>query len=314
MDAAAERREDADAPVAQLVAAALDEDRAVVGDDAGGRHLIGEVAQQVLGGLGVEIVVAHEALDRRRRRHGDQRAHELADGPAELERTADGVGLPERHLARFARGRRDEHAVVGDLLDAPGRRAEEEGLADAALEHHLFVELADARARAVLAGEEDTVQAAIGNRAAVGHGDAARTLTRGDHVLEPVPRQPRPQVGEVVRRIAARQHVEHALERAAGELGERRGAAHGVEEAIDRPLIERHHRDDLLRQDVERVARIPRALDLRLVHRARDGRARDQIAAELGHDDAAARLADRVARRGRCAACRSRPTAAPRSG
>ena len=226
----------------------------------------------------------------------DQRAHELAHGPAELERTAHGVGLPEGHLPRFARGRRDQHAVVADLFDAPARRAEEERLADAALEHHLLVELADASAGAVLAGEEDAVQSAIGNRPAVGHGDPARALTRGDHVLEPVPRQPRPQVGEVVRRIASRQHVEHALERAAGELGKRRGAAHGVEQAIDRPLIERHHRDDLLRQDVERVARIPRALDLRLVHRARDGRARDQVAAKLGHDDAAARLADRVAR------------------
>ena len=43
----------------------------------------------------------------------------------------------------------DEHAVVGDLLDAPGRGAEQERLAGPALEHHLLVELADpARRRA----------------------------------------------------------------------------------------------------------------------------------------------------------------------
>ena len=70
VDAAAERREDADAPVAELVAAALDEHRAVVGHDAGRRHLVGEVAKQILGGLGVEIVMADQALDGRRRRHG----------------------------------------------------------------------------------------------------------------------------------------------------------------------------------------------------------------------------------------------------
>ena len=142
--------------------------------------------------------MAHEALDGRRRGHRDQRAHELAHGPSELERPAHGVGLPERHLARLARGRRDEHAVVTDLLDAPARRAEEERLADAALEHHLLVELADACAGTVLAGEVDTIQSAIRNRPAVGDGDATRALTRGHDVLEPVPRQPRPQVGEVV--------------------------------------------------------------------------------------------------------------------
>ena len=36
MNAAAKRRQDADAPVAQLVAAALDQDRPIVGHDAGG--------------------------------------------------------------------------------------------------------------------------------------------------------------------------------------------------------------------------------------------------------------------------------------
>ena len=46
------------------------------------------------------------------------------------------------------------------------------------------------------------------------------------------------------------------------------------------------HRDDLLRQHVERIARIARGLDLALVHRARDGGAGHQIAAELRKDDA----------------------------
>ena len=51
------------------------------------------------------------------------------------------------------------------------------------------------------------------------------------------------------------------------------------------------HRDDLLREDVERIARIARRFHLPVVHRARDGRARDEIAAELRKDDA---FADRA--------------------
>ena len=46
--------------------------------------------------------------------------------------------------------------------------------------------------------------------------------------------------------------------------------------------LHRDHRDDLLREHVERIARVAARLDLRLVHRARDGGARDQVAAYFG--------------------------------
>ena len=59
-------------------------------------------------------------------------------------------------------------------------------------------------------------------------------------------------------------------------------------------VVYRDHGDDLLRQHVERVARVPRGFDARVVHGARDGGARDQVAAELGHDHAAARGANGV--------------------
>ena len=78
------------------------------------------------------------------------------------------------------------------------------------------------------------------------------------------------------------------------ELGERRGAADGGEERVDVPVVHRHHRDDLLREDVERVARVAARFDARLVHRPRDRRARDQVAAILRDDDAAAGRADGV--------------------
>ena len=79
------------------------------------------------------------------------------------------------------------------------------------------------------------------------------------------------------------------------ELGERRGAADRVEQLVDVPVVHRHHRDDLLREHVERIARIAGRLDARVVHRARDRGAGDQVAAELRHDDPAAGGADGVA-------------------
>ena len=55
--AAAERRQDADAPVADLVAEALDHDRAVGGDDAGRRRLLVQVGQEVVARPLVEVVL-----------------------------------------------------------------------------------------------------------------------------------------------------------------------------------------------------------------------------------------------------------------
>ena len=55
--AAAERREDADAPVADLVSEALDDDRPVGGDDAGRRLLLAEEGDEVARGALVEPVV-----------------------------------------------------------------------------------------------------------------------------------------------------------------------------------------------------------------------------------------------------------------
>ncbi len=211
MDAAAARRQHADAPVAELVAHPLDDDRPGVGYGAGGGKLVAEILEQVLGGARVEIVLARQSIDRGGRRQSLQQVvHQPADREAELERAAGAIALPERHLARLARRRRHQHAVVGDLLDAPRRGAEHERLAGAALEHHLLVELADARRAGTGADEEDAEQAAIGNRAAVGDRDALGAFARGDRAGDAVPGDARPQLGELVGRIAPRQHVEHA--------------------------------------------------------------------------------------------------------
>ena len=58
-----------------------------------------------------------------------KRSHHLADMAAELERTAGGIRLPERHLARLAGCGGNENPVVGDLFDPPARGTEEERFA-----------------------------------------------------------------------------------------------------------------------------------------------------------------------------------------
>ena len=128
----------------------------------------------------VEVVVALEHLEpcwsTAQRREG-------ADRLAELLRAPDAVALPERHRAGRAGRRRDDHAVAPDLLDAPRRGAEQEGLAGARLVDHLLVELADAPA----VGQRDGEQAAIGDRAGVGDRELARALAGADRARDPVP-------------------------------------------------------------------------------------------------------------------------------
>ena len=119
-------------------------------------------------------------------------------------------------------------------------------------------------------------------------------FTRGEPVVDSIPRQSRPQVGEVVRRISTRQHVENALENVAAQIGERRGPPEQGIEVVDIPVVHGDRGHDLLRQDVERVARVSAGFDPRLVHRAGDGGARDEIASKFRDDDPAAGSADRV--------------------
>jgi hypothetical protein len=183
VDAAAERREHAQAPVADLVAEALDHDRTVRGDDAGRVLLLAQELDEVAGGAAVEVVVALE--DGRFLLGGP--ARERADGLAELLRAPDPVALPERDRAREPGGGGDDHAVAGDLLDPPGARAEQERLPGARLVDHLLVELADAAA----VGERHGVHAAVGDRAGVGDRELACARAGLDRAVDPVPDDPR---------------------------------------------------------------------------------------------------------------------------
>jgi hypothetical protein len=136
---------------------------------------------------------------------------------------ADAFALPERHRPRHAGRRRDEHAVARDLLDPPGRRAEHDHLARARLVDHLLVELADA---AAAVDDEDAEEAAVGNRPRVRDRKPARALPPAHDAGRPVPDDARPELGELVRRVAAGEHVEHVLELCARQVCEWIRAAH----------------------------------------------------------------------------------------
>ena len=114
----------------------------------------------------------------------------------------------------------DDHPVAGDVLDPPRGRAEQERLAGPGLVDHLLVELADPPP----VGQMDAVESAVGDRARVGDRELARALAPADRARGPVPDQPRAQLGELLRRIAPVEHVEHVLELLAGEVGERLGS------------------------------------------------------------------------------------------
>lgn len=269
-------------PVTQLVAEPLDQHRPVVGQRAGGGLLLPQVRHQVAGRPVVQTAGAQ------RGQGGvvveaQQRPDPGTDGPPQLDRTAQLVALPERHPGRLAGSGGDQHPVGGDLLDPPGRRAEQEDVADPGLVDHLLVELADPGG-ALGPGQEDPEQSPVGDGATAGDGEALGTRPAGQHVGGPVPDQPGTQLGEGGRRVAAGEHVEHGVQRRVGQLGEGCGPADQHRQVAERPRFEGDHGDDLLGEHVERVARIVQLLDGTGRHPLRDHGAGEQVAPVLGKD------------------------------
>ena len=302
VDAAAERGQQAQPPVAQLVAEALDDDPPIGRQRARHLALVLEVHQQVVGRPLVEVMRLAQpgrCGSPARVAAGEvplQLADELPERPSELDRPADGVAVPERELAGNAGRRADRDAVVADLLDPPRARAERDDLADPALVDHLLVELADPPADLPrLADHEHAVQAAVRDRAAARDRHHARVAPAFDDVRHAVPHEARLELGELVARVGAGEHAEDAFEHVAAEGLVRRGAVDRRKEVVDVPAIHDRHRHDLLGEDVERVARKRRGFDRALVHAAGHDGGLEQVAAVLREDDALARGADLVA-------------------
>src|ERR1700729_142023 len=138
MHAAAVGREHTKAPVADLVAKALQHNRAVARQHLRSRLLLAQIIEQIGGRALVEVVIAHEQI-------GvlvDRPARERADRLAQLLGTTDAIALPKRHRARHPGSGGYDHAIAADLLDPPRRSAEQKDLPWPGLIDHLLVELA----------------------------------------------------------------------------------------------------------------------------------------------------------------------------
>ena len=290
----AERAEDADPPVADLVAEPLDHDRAVVGH----RHRWPAPARR-----------GTAARCSRRTRRASSRS---ASARQRLRRAAaprisrwnapsarpSSSGRPGRSpcqngiLPGCARRRRDDDALERDVLDAPRGRTEQERLARPALVHHLLVELADAGA----VGQEHAEQAAVGDGAAAGDGQPLRAVAGAQRVVDPIPHEARAQLAELLARVATGEQVEHVVQQLVADLGEARrtGGPSPRASATGQSPRDRDVGDDLLREHVERVAQEAGGLDLPVDHPPHDDRGLEQVAAVLRVERALARLADRV--------------------
>ncbi len=221
--------------------------------------------------------------------------------------------MPERHLPGLAGGGADHDLVLRDLLDPPGRRAQHEDLALPGLEHHLLVELAHAPllpasnaaafglrpARGGAPGlpgrEKHAVQAAVGNGPRVRDRYSRRSFPRAQRPRDPVPGHARAELGELVRRIPPGEHVQDTLERGARKIGEgSRPPDHRVD-VVHLVHAVRGVRDDLLRQHVERIARVERLFHLAGGHAPGRRRAAEQVAPVLGEDHPLGDAADLMA-------------------
>src|SRR5215213_3608365 len=135
---------------------------------------------------------------------------------------------------------------MGDLLNPPACRAQGEDVAYSSLVDHLFIKLADATTGLVSTGsiaftdEENTEEAAIGNRAAGGDGKPLGSGTGYQDTGVAMPVQPRPQLGELLAGIPPAQHVQHRFKGAVRKVPEAVRAAHQGVQLLHLGVI---HRD-----------------------------------------------------------------------
>ncbi len=197
MHPAAERSQHTKTEIAQLVAAALDHNVAIGGDASGGRRLLLQIVQQILGGARVQAVILHQSAERGGTRKFEQLPRHSTDRATEFSRASGGIAVPEWHLARLSGRGRNRDAVVSDIVDAPRRCAQQDCLSHPALKNHLLIQFAHSRALR-RSSQKHAEQAAVRNCASIDDGNAARPRPRGQAVADPVPGQSRMQFREVV--------------------------------------------------------------------------------------------------------------------
>ncbi|MBW2397035.1 MAG: hypothetical protein JRG95_22530, partial [Deltaproteobacteria bacterium] len=158
---------------------------------------------------------------------------------------------------------------------------------------HLLVEFPDPR---TFGPEMHPVQATIGNRPAGEQCDRGGTTPRFESIVLTIPDQAWPELREIGRWVAPREHVEHRVEKIAREIPEIRGAGDRLGQRLDLPRIHRRHRHDLLGEHIEGIARNAKGLHFAAAHARCNDRGLEQIAAMFGEHSSLARNTDLVAR------------------
>ncbi len=283
----------ADTPVPEFVTEAFDDDGRVVGQCPGCLGLFAEVVDDVRGGKRVEEVFRGENAERIVDGHRADTALEFTNRPTKLDRAAEKVPVPEGHLCRLTGCRAHDHFLECDVLDAPCRRAEQERLTGPRFVDHLFVEFADAGA----VGKKDTVETTVRDGATVGDGETLRTVTRTQAVGDAVPHDARPQFVELVARVTTGEQVEHVVEDLVGHLGKVRAPSHDDRQFVDGCLAgNRHVGNDLLGEDIERIAQVARGLDGTVDHTTGNDRRFDEVPTVFRKQPPPTGLAHAVAR------------------
>ena len=238
------------------------------------------------------------------RRTSSDLASEGTDCPTEFCGATESVALPERHFARLTEGRAHEHSIVGNVLDAPARRAESKHVTDSRLVDHLFVEFADSpptggcRARAagsrLGANHEHPKKTTIGDCAAGCHSEPLRAGPAGNRARNPVPHDARSQFSKLVTRVEPAQQVQGRGVRAARQRSEGSTLAHSLKPLLNAERFESDCGHGLLGKNVERVRGNGERLD-ESAHHAFGGNSRvDEVCAVFREQHSLGDLANLV--------------------
>ena len=122
MHGCAERRVNADAPVADFVAKTFDHDGAVGGQRASGLHLFVDIHEQIFGREWVEAMALDQHVfgtSRWLHLFVANRAQKLANCLPKFNRATKSVAVPERHLAWLAWCRVDNDTIKRHVFNSP---------------------------------------------------------------------------------------------------------------------------------------------------------------------------------------------------
>ena len=255
-----------------------------------------QVVAQLLGGHGLECqVFAQMALEFISRAGGEESVREfqeVADALGKVETAVHVLCAPERRRSGFRFGRPDQHIVVRDSLDAPVLGAERKVLSDGCLPDELLVEFSYEGARLRVPQLEI---ASIGDRPARVVKGENGALARLQRVADPVESDARLEIADAGSGVAAGEHFDDQVELLPIQRRVRTRAPNRPVRLLDGARFRRGHRDQDLRQHVERVRYRRERLDIACSHRVCDGGGFQEVPRMGGKQRPPAGVADIVA-------------------